>query len=65
MKEENSLSWKYPDIDDTKTIFDDQIVQVKAVGEWNVKQNVRDMKNFMCRAFCVTFHSPSNSTWTI
>ena len=38
VKEGSSLAWKYPNNDDTSTIYSDQIIPVKVVGDWNVTQ---------------------------
>ena len=42
LKEGNSTAWKYSDIEDS--IFNGQIIPVKVVWDWNVKQNTQHMK---------------------
>ena len=39
----NSAVWKYPTIDDTKTVFRDQIVPIQILGDWKITQNARHM----------------------
>ena len=39
LKERNSAAGSYPDTGDTQIIFSDQIIPVKEVWDWNVKQN--------------------------
>ena len=41
VKEGNNTPWKYPDIEDTQIIFNDQIIPVKAALDRIVKQNAR------------------------
>ena len=43
LKEGNSTAWKYSDIEDS--IFNGQIIPVKVVWDWNVKQNTQHMKS--------------------
>ena len=45
LKEGNSTSRKYPDIEDTQIIYNDQVSLVKLVWDWNVKQNAGHIKS--------------------
>ena len=44
LKEGNSTAWKYHATEDNQIVFNDQIIPVKVVVDWNVTQNARHMK---------------------
>ena len=44
LKEGNSIAWKYPDIESTQIRFNDQVIPVTVVGDWNITKNARHMK---------------------
>ena len=44
LKEGNSVAWKYPDIESTQILFNDWVIPVTVVGDWNITKNARHMK---------------------
>ena len=44
VQEKVDSKWKYPATDDTRTVYQEQILEVKVQGDWDITQHARSVK---------------------